>query len=102
MITLNWLVHGLALLSSSITSVLAQEIAYAECDAPSFANVVYDGDGKGGGFCASKWKQGILISSIRAKADSDGVRGLKIGFTDNTFVEYGAQWSTHDREGTVE
>jgi hypothetical protein len=99
MVTLRSLLTGLALGASSLVS--AQGFDWSECDTPDFTMLDGDGNGGGGGFCASQWKQGILINSIRAKADGLSLRGLRIGFTDNTFVEVGAQWSTDGREGTV-
>lgn len=87
-----------------LAGALSEGFDASECDVPDFAVSDASGESDGGDpFCASKWKAGTLIKHVRAKADGDGVRGLRIVFTDDDVVEVGAQIGTdEDKEGEIE
>jgi len=52
----------------------------------------------GTGFCLAPWKKGSFINSIDAESDGNGIRWLRLGFTDGTFVEKGNHSAEPDKK----
>lgn len=60
------------------------------CEHTDYIHAAGEGSETGGfGFCGSKYKEGILVKALEAQADHNGVRGLIVTFSDNSYEQYG-------------
>ena len=77
---------------ASILSVqaLAFDLPMENCDVPDYAHITGGGASEDGeDFCASKFKEGILIKSIEVQGDHEMIRGLLVTWSDNSYEEFG-------------
>jgi len=60
------------------------------CERTDYIHAAGEGSESGGfPFCASKYKEGILVKSLEVQADHNGVRGMIVTFTDNSYEQAG-------------
>jgi hypothetical protein len=60
------------------------------CEYTDYIHAAGEGSETGGfAFCGSKYKEGILVNSLEVQADDNGVRGMIVTFTDNSYEQYG-------------
>lgn len=60
------------------------------CDVTDYSHVVGAGSTtEGYAFCASRFKEGVLIKSIEVQGDPNTIRGMVVTFSDNSYEEFG-------------
>ena len=81
-------IAAVGLLSFAGPGVLA--LPEENCERTDYIHATGEGSESGGyAFCGSKYKEGILVKALEAQADDNGVRGIIVTFTDNSYEQFG-------------
>lgn len=88
------IIFGVAALFAATTA------AQSDCDRGPWARVSHTGGNNGAGFCATKYKAGIVITGVEVWADTKSVRAIQFFYSDGTNSQ---QWGkiNGDRKGRL-
>ncbi|KAH7125511.1 hypothetical protein B0J11DRAFT_308099 [Dendryphion nanum] len=68
-------------------------LAKSDCDSGPWTDVSSTGGGDGGPFCATKWKEGVVIKGVEVWANTKSVRAIQFYYSDGTNSQ---QWGKVD------